>query len=182
MKKVITILGLVFLINGCASPKVKLVSPTDIVDGVRAGRVVPYEIFIYAVDGSGTLVLKDWKVEHLLDLHHVYAVNYDGAMFSNTKFKLTLHENGGLNNVHVETSRTLKEAAEAAKASTDEYLKGIKAEKEAEEEGKKRPQKELIEQLQAIKEYRDLYEKAASLPSFPGEPVLPDGTSLPGNE
>lgn len=182
MKRIITILGLAFLIIACASPKVKLVSPTDSADGVRAGRVVPYEIFIYAVDGSGTLVLKDWKVENLPDLHHVYALNYNGAIFSNTKFKLTLHENGGLNNVHVETSRTLKETADAAKSSTEEYLNRIKAKKEAEEEEKNRPQKELIEQLQAIKEYRDLYKEAVELPSFPGEPILPDGSSLPGKE
>lgn len=182
MKKIVAIVGLVFGIYGCASPKVQLVDPKDSADGVRVRKVIPYEIFIYAVDNSGTLILKDWKVENLPDPHHVYSVNYDGAVVSSTKFKLTLHENGGLNNVHVETSRTLKETAEAAKASTEEYLKGIKAKKEAEEEERKRSQKELLERIQAIKEYRSLYQEATSLPSIGGEPVLPDGTSLPGNE
>jgi hypothetical protein len=128
------------------------------------------------------LVLKEWKTENLPDPNEVYAINYNGALVSSSKFKVTMHETGGLKNLHLETTRTLKDTAEAAQAVNDQILKLRKAEDDAKAEEKKRPQKELLDQMKAIKEYRTEYGAATVLPAAPGEPVLPDGTSLPGKK
>lgn len=133
---------------GSANPTVHLVKPSDAsVNGVRVSRVVPYEVLIYAVDGSGTLQLQDWKIENIPDNRQVYAVNYNGAFVSSSKFNVTLHENGGLKTVHLETTRTLKDAAEAAQAVHEQVLKAQKAEADAKIEEQLRPQKELLEQI-----------------------------------
>ena len=44
--------------------------------------------------------------------------------------------------------------------------------KKLEEEEKARPQKELLEQINAIKEYRTEYGAATELPAKPDEPLL----------
>lgn len=167
--------ALILFACGCASPVVYPVGPgNDSKDGVRVRRVAPYEVYVYAVDESGKLVLKHWAVEQLPDHGAAYALNYNGALVTSSKFGVKLHGSGGLKSVHVETTRTLKESAEAAKSITEEVLKVRKAEAEA----KNRPQKEQLEKLKAIKEYRTEYEAATRLPAAPGEPLLPDGSKL----
>jgi hypothetical protein len=165
---------------GCTNPKVQVVElPNDAsANGIRVRRVTPYTMSVYAVDASRQLVLKDGQTANLPDANEVYVINYNGAVTSSSLFKVTLHENGSLDTVHVETTRTLKAAAEAAQALTEQALKARQAQKEAEAEKKKLPQQKLLEQIKAIKEYRTEYGGAIALPAVPGEPLLPDGSAL----
>lgn len=171
-------LGMV-LVSGCASPVVSLVEPTNVnVHGVRVRQYVPYEVFVYVVDESGKVVLKQRTIENLPHPTNLYAINYTGALVSSSKFKITFNENGGLSGVYVETLRTLKEAAEAAQSLNDQVLKMRKAEQDAKKEDQAK--KDVLDRLKAIKDFRDVYKAATDLPAAPGEPTLPDGAAIPG--
>ena len=109
MTKMLAILFFLGFISGCATPTVKVVSPKAMdVDGIRAAKVIQSEIIIMVVDKSGKLKETERKLEGVADTKQVYAVNYWGNFVTDSKFKLSLHPNGGLKNVHVETIRTLK--------------------------------------------------------------------------
>jgi len=177
MKNFIEVLFLVGIISGCATPHVHLVSPENKdQNGIRTAKVTPSEIIIMVVDDAGKLKVIERKLEGMTDTNQVYAVNYWGNFVTDSKFMLSLHPNGGLKNVHVETTRTLRNTAEAGKAVNERLLKA----KKLEEEEKAKPQKELLEQIQAIKNYRTEYGAAIDLSAQPNEPLLPDGSSLPG--
>jgi len=172
--------GCVLALAGCTSPVVRLTTLEDgETKGVRVRQYVPYEVLVYAVDDAGALVLKQTAVENLPHPTNVYALNYWGAFVSSSKFSVGFTENGALSGVRVETLRTLKDAAAAAQSVNEQVLKLRQAQKDAKTEQAQR--KGVVDQLKAIKDYREAYKAAVGAPSAPGEPALPDGSSLPSN-
>jgi hypothetical protein len=149
-------------------------------EGVRVRQFIPYEVEVYAVDANGAIVLKQTTIESLPHPTNIYAINYVGALVSSSKFKVSFSSNGALAGVHVETLRTLKDAAEAATSITDQQEKLRQAQQAAKADEAKK--KVVVDQLKAIKDYRAAYKEATSAPSAPGEPVLPDGSALPSSQ
>jgi hypothetical protein len=134
-------------------------------------------VLIYSVGESGALRLRQRSVDTLPDPETVYAIDYHGALVSSSKFKVTFSPNGALATVRVETTRTLKESAEAAQSVTDQASRLRQAERDREDRENKRAVE--VERLKAIKDYREAYQGATGAPAAPGEPLLLDGSSLP---
>lgn len=178
MKRNALILLLGLVVVGCASPSIRRVGLKDDRAGVRVRQHSAYEVIVYSVDEKGVLVLRQWRVESLPHPSAVYAVDYTGAFVSSSKLKVSLHETGALSSVRVETTRTLKEAAEAGGSVVDQVVKARTAEAEARDRAAR--QQDVVDRLKAIKNFREAYDAATSLPAAPGEPALLDGSSVPG--
>lgn len=177
--RTLTLCLLVGGLVGCASPVVRHVGPdNESVDGVRVRALRPYEVLIYSVGDSGTLSLRQRSVDLLPDPAVVYAIDYHGALVSSSKFKVTFNPNGGVASVRVETTRTLKDSAEAAQSVSDQVSRLRQAERDREDRENKKAAE--IDRLKAIKDYREAYRAATSVPPAPGEPTLIDGSALTG--
>jgi hypothetical protein len=148
------------------------------VAGVRVRQHRPYEVSVYTVTPGGSLALRQRTVESLPDPSVVYAVNYNGALVSSSKFKVNFNANGAVSGIRVETTRTLKESAEAAQSVSDQVRRLRQDERD--EKDRERAKADEVARLKAIKDYRDAYKAATGLPVVPGEPPLLDGSSLPG--
>lgn len=168
MKNILFSLLILLILSGCISqPTVTEISPeNDTTDfkGVRAAKILPYEIFVYSVDEDKRLALKLHTTELLPDPYNIYIVNYSGAFVSSSSFSLELNSVGGIKKVHLETTRTLEAAGKAGTELIPEVVSDSKAD---------------ADNISEILSYRKNYDDARVIPPAPGEPKLLDGSSLP---